>query len=87
MPYMTEREVMRALRISISESLDTIDDMVDVIGKQIIRIAYDNRDFACTRCLSTARELFGLMEKYAREEDTADIRDKWKEITGRDIKE
>jgi hypothetical protein len=27
------------------------------------------------------------MEKYAREEDTADIRDKWKEITGADIKE
>lgn len=71
----------------LNEALDTIDDMVDVIGKQIIRIAYDNRDFICSRCLSTAYALFGLMEKYTREEDTADIRDKWKEITGADIKE
>ena len=68
-------------------ALDTIDDMVNVIGKQIIRIAYDNRDFICSCCLSTAYALFGLMEKYAREGDTADIRDKWKEITGTDIKE
>lgn len=59
-----------------AEALDTIDDMVDVIGRQIIKIAYDNRDFICSRCLSTAYALFGLMEKYAREEDTADIRDK-----------
>lgn len=85
--YMTEREVMRALRISINESLNTIDDMVNVIGKQIIRITYDNRDFICSRCLSTAYALYGLMEKYAREEDTADIHDKWKEITGADIEE
>lgn len=68
-------------------ALDSIDDMVDVIGKQIIRIAYDNRDFICSRCLSTAYALFGLMEKYAREEDTADIRDRWKEIMGADIEE
>ncbi len=68
-------------------ALDTIDDMVDVISKQIIKIAYDNRDFICSRCLSTAYALFGLMEKYAREEDTEEIRDKWKEITGADIKE
>ena len=70
-----------------AEALDTIDDMIYTIGKQIIRIAYDNRDFICSRCLSTAYALFGLMKKYAREEDTADIRDKWKEITGADIKE
>lgn len=70
-----------------AEALDTIDDMVDTIGKQIIKIAYDNRDFVCTRCLSTVYALYRLMEKYAREEDTADIRDKWKEITGADIKE
>jgi hypothetical protein len=87
MPYMTEREVMHKLAEERDDALDTIDDMIDVIGKQIIRIAYDNRDFVCTRCLSTAYALFGLMEKYAREEDTADIRDKWKEITGADIKE
>jgi hypothetical protein len=70
-----------------AEALDTIDDMVDVIGKQILKIAHDNDDFICSRCIRTARELFGLMEKYAREEDTADIRDRWKEITGADIKE
>jgi hypothetical protein len=87
MPYMTEREVMHKLAEERDDALDTIDDMVDVIGKQIIRIAYDNRDFICSRCLSTAYALFGLMEKYAREEDTADIRDKWKEITGADIEE
>ena len=68
-------------------ALDSIDDMIDTIGKQIIRIAYDNRDFICSRCLSTAYALYGLMEKYAREEDTANIRDKWKEITGADIEE
>jgi hypothetical protein len=84
---MTEREVMHKLAEERDDALDTIDDMVDVIGKQIIRIAYDNRDFICSRCLSTAYALFGLMEKYAREEDTADIRDKWKEITGADIEE
>ena len=87
MPYMTEREVMRSCIDERDEALDTIDDMIDVIGRQIIRIAYDNRDFICSRCLSTAYALFELMEKYAREEDTADIRDKWKEITGADIKE
>lgn len=87
MPCMTEREVMRALRISINEALNTIDDMVDTISKQIIKIAYDNRDFICSRCLSTAYALFGLMEKYAREEDTEEIRSRWKEITGADIEE
>lgn len=70
-----------------AETLDTIDDMVDVIGKQIIRIAYDNNDFVCTCCLGTVHKLFGLMKKYAREEDTEFIRDRWKEITGADIEE
>lgn len=68
-------------------ALDSIDDMVDIIGKQIIRIAYDNRDFICSRCLSTAYALFGLMKKYSREEDIEDICAKWKEITGADIEE
>ena len=68
-------------------ALDSIDDMIDTIGEQIIKIAYDNRDFICSRCLSTAYALFVLMEKYAREEDAEDIREKWKEITGADIEE
>lgn len=73
--------------MELNEALNAIDDMIDIIGKQIIRIAYDNRDFICSRCLSTAYALFGLMEKYAREEDTEEIRSRWKEITGADIEE
>ena len=87
MSYMTEREVMRSCIDEHNEALNSIDDMVDTIAKQIRLIAHDNEDFVCTRCLSTARELFGLMKKYAREEDTEDIRSEWKEITGADIKE
>ena len=58
------------------EALDTIDDMVDTIA-----------DFDCTYCEGTARVLFGLLKKYAREEDTERIRTEWKEITGADIEE
>jgi hypothetical protein len=82
---MTEREVMCSCIDERDEALDTIDDMIDVIGRQIIRIAYDNNDFVCSRCLSTAYALFVLMKKYAREEDTERIRAEWKHITGRDI--
>lgn len=89
---MTEREVMRSciderdrVRSERNDAYDAIDDMVDVIAKQIYKIARDNSDFVCARCLSTARELFGLMKKYAREEDIEDIRSEWKEITGADI--
>lgn len=86
----TERCIRCVLTEVVKErdtALDTIDDMVNVIGKQIIKIAYDNRDFICTRCLATALALFELMKKYAREEDAEDIREKWKEITGADIEE
>lgn len=87
MAYMTEHEVMCSCINERDEALDTIDDMIDVLGKQIIRIAHSNDDFICTCCIRTARELFGLMKKYAREEDTEDIRSEWKEITGADIEE
>ena len=94
MAYMTEHEVMLKsiadldrVRGERNDAYEAIDDMIDVIGKQIIKIAYDNRDFICTRCLATALALFGLMKKYAREEDAEDIRAKWKEITGADIEE
>ena len=80
-------ELEKELKKERDTALDTIDDMVNVIGKQIIKIAYDNRDFICTRCLATALALFELMKKYAREEDAEDIREKWKEITGADIEE
>ena len=69
------------------EALDTIDDMVDTIATQIIVIAHLNDDFDCTYCEGTARVLFGLLKKYAREEDTERIRTEWKEITGADIEE
>ena len=80
-------ELEKELKKERDTALNAIDDMVDVIAKQIYKIARDNRDFVCTRCLSTARELFGLMKKYAREEDAEDIRSEWKEITGADIEE
>lgn len=85
--YMTEHEIMTELAEERDTALNAIDDMVDIIGKQIIRIAHDNDDFICSRCLSTAYALFGLMKKYSREEDIEDIRDKWKDITGADIEE
>ena len=80
-------ELEKELKKERDTALDTIDDMVDVIAKQIRLIAHDNEDFICTRCLSTARELFGLMKKYAREEDAEEIRSEWKEITETDIEE
>lgn len=82
-----ERIMLGNVEKERDKALDTIDDMVDVIGKQIYRIACDNDDCICTRCLRTSRALFGLMKKYAREEDAADIRREWKEITGADIEE
>jgi hypothetical protein len=85
MSYMTKREVMRSCIDERDEALDTIDDMIDTIAKGIISIAHQNDDFVCTCCLGTAHKLFGLMKKYAREEDTERIRAEWKHITGRDI--
>ena len=85
MSYMTEREVMCSCIDEHAEALDTIDDMVDTIAKGIINIAHQNDDFVCTCCLGTARRLFRLLKKYAREEDTERIREDWKDITGRDI--
>ena len=88
-PYLIElRKVVEDLDKVIgerNEALDTIDDMVDTIATQIIVIAHLNDDFVCTCCLSTARVLFGLLKKYACEEDTERIRTEWKKITCRDI--
>lgn len=67
------------------EALGTIDDIVDRLGKLIISIAYSNDDFICTECLHTAHELYGIMRKYAREDDTDRIYEEFKEITGRYI--
>ncbi len=67
------------------EVLDSIDDMVDRIEKLIISIAHSNDDFICTECLHTAHELYGIIRKYAREEDADRIYEEFKEITGRYI--
>lgn len=69
----------------LEEALETIDDMIDVIGKTIISIAESNDNFICTECLHTAHELYGIMRKYAREDDADCIYEEFKEITGRYI--
>ena len=70
----------------LTEALETIDDMVDVIGKLIISIAHSNEVFICTECLHTANNLFyRIMQKYAREDDVDRIHEEFKKITGRDI--
>lgn len=89
-PYLIElRKVVEDLDKVIgerNEALNSIYDMVDTIAKEIITIAHQNDDvFVCICCLDTARNLFGLMKKYAYEEDTERIRTEWKHITGRDI--
>lgn len=67
------------------EALESIDDMVDSIGKLIISIAHSNDDFICTECLYTANRLYRIIRKYAREEDADRIYGQFKEITGRNI--
>lgn len=69
----------------LTEALETIDDMVDKIGKLIISIAFSNDDFICTECLYVANKLYRIMCKYAREDDADCIREEFKKITGRDI--
>lgn len=64
------------------EALGTIDDIIDRLGKLIIGIAHSNDDFICTECLHTAHELYGIMRKYAREDDSDRIYEEFKEITG-----
>ncbi len=67
------------------EALESIDDMVDRIGKLIISIANNNDYFVCTECLYIAKTLYEIMRKYAREDDADRIREEFEEITGRNI--
>lgn len=67
------------------EALESIDDMVDRIGKLIISIANNNDYFVCTECLYIAKTLYEIMRKYARENDADRIREEFEEITGRKI--
>lgn len=69
----------------LTEALESIDDMVDTIGKLIISIAHSNDDFVCTECLYVVQKLYQIMRKYSREDDADRIYEEFKEITGRDI--
>ena len=70
----------------LEEALHTIDVLIDKIGKIIIKIAGDNDEFICTRCLRTAKDLFRLMKRYG-DENCDSIREQYRQITGRDIYE
>lgn len=78
---------LKKILIDLEEALSAVDGLVDTIGQMIIDIAYDNKDFICTQCLKTTKELYQLMTLSAREEDCASIAEQYKEITGRDIDE
>lgn len=78
-------EDLDLIEAELDEALDAIDDMVDVIGKQIIAIAYENKEFVCSQCLDTAAKLYRLMNRYAREEDANETAKHFKDITGRNI--
>ena len=69
----------------LMEALESIDDMVDRVGKIIISIALNNDEFICTECLYVANKLYQIMRKYAREDDADRIYEEFKKITGRDI--
>lgn len=71
----------------LEEALDTIDDIINSIGKMIIDIAVNNDDFICSCCLATAKKLYRIMKEYAREEDSTDTFERFKKITGRDLDE
>lgn len=80
-------DVLEKTQEELEEALDTIDDMINRIGKIIIDIAVNNDDFICTGCLRTAEKLYLIMKKYAREEDSAATLERFKKITGRDLYE
>lgn len=80
-------EDLDLIEAELDEALNTIDDMVDVIGRQIIAIAYENKDFICTQCLDTAAKLYKLLKNYAREEDAVKTAAHFAYVTGRDIEE
>ena len=54
-------------------------------SKKLLEALESIDDFICTECLHTANELYGIMQKYAREDDADRIREEFEEITGRYI--
>jgi hypothetical protein len=61
--------------------------IIETIGTNIISIARDNEDFVCSRCLTTAHNLFKILEDTASEEYCNGIAEQWELITERNIKE
>lgn len=64
-----------------------IDDMINTIGREIDKISIDNDDFVCSRCIDTARALYRLMHRYAREEDAQSILERFERRTGINLAE
>lgn len=67
------------------ELQEQMDDVVDSLGKIIIEIASDNKEFVCTACLRTAKELYQIFKNIAREEDCGSICEQYAYITGSDL--
>lgn len=81
---MTESE-----RISeeLEELQDQMDDVVNSLGEIIIEIASDNKDFICSACVRTAKELYQIFKNNAREEDCGSICEQYSFLTGSDLDE
>lgn len=58
-----------------------------VQNKSQIEIASDNKEFVCTACLRTAKELYQIFKSIARDEDCGSICEQYAYITGSDLDE
>lgn len=71
----------------LEELKEQMDDVVDSLGRIIIEIASDNKEFVCTACLRTAKELYQIFKNNAREEDCGSICEQYACLTGSDLDE
>lgn len=71
----------------LEELQDQMDDVVNSLGEIIIEIASDNKDFICSACVRTAKELYQIFKNNAREEDCGSICEQYAELTGSDLDE
>lgn len=69
----------------LEELKEQMDDVVDSLGRIIIEIASDNKEFVCTACLRTAKELYQIFKNIAREEDCGSICEQYSFLTGSDL--
>ena len=81
---MTEAE---RLAEELEELQDQMDDVVNSLGEIIIEIASDNKDFICSACIRTAKELYQIFKNNAREEDCGSICEQYACLTGSDLDE